>query len=218
MLALVDAMPYHIRLPDPNGNTALFTHGSMNGTRDGVYPETDDDELHAKIYPAPEQVDSSQQVQHKGHAARSETILQQGLRLPGEWLPQPSLSLFVVGHTHRPLARPLNGALVVNAGSAGLPFDRDTRPSYARLEHTRAGWRSEIVRVDYDLQRAEQDFYTSGYLDGGGPLIKLVLIELQQARSQLYQWTKRYQAQALRGEMTMEQTVLQAIEDELDWE
>jgi putative phosphoesterase len=37
----------------------------------------------------------------------------------------PPPAIFCVGHTHRPLIRRLCGALVVNVGSAGLPFDGD---------------------------------------------------------------------------------------------
>ncbi len=229
-LDLVDSMPYHIRLAGPDGNEVLFTHASMNGTRDGVYPETSDQELHGKIYPKPDahtgsthlspsEIEANDAHSHaKGHAARSKMILKHGLTLPGSWNNDPGLTLFAVGHTHRPLVRPLNGTLVVNAGSAGLPFDLDTRPSYARLEYRRGGWQTQIVRVDYDMQRAEQDFFSTGYLEGGGPLIRLVLIELQQARSQLFQWTKRYQARVLHGELSMEKSVQAAIEEKLDWE
>src|SRR6185436_8216926 len=45
----------------------------------------------------------------------------------------PAPALICVGHTHRPLIRMIDATLVVNAGSAGLPFDGGTRPSYAQL-------------------------------------------------------------------------------------
>ncbi|MFM8320977.1 MAG: metallophosphoesterase family protein [Chloroflexota bacterium] len=121
------------------------------------------------------------------------------------------LGVFAVGHTHRPLVRHLDGVLVVNAGSAGLPFDQDTRPSYARLACGAAGWQAEIVRVDYDLQAAEQDFYTTGYLPDAGPLVRLVQIELRTACSHLYNWSVRYQAAAARGEISMQDSVEQYL-------
>src|SRR5690349_15633113 len=43
----------------------------------------------------------------------------------------PAPPLICVGHTHRPLVRTVDATLVVNAGSAGLPFDGDVRASYA---------------------------------------------------------------------------------------
>ena len=112
-----------------------------------------------------------------------------------------------VGHTHLPLVRSLDGTLVVNVGSAGLPFDGDPRPAYARLAWQHGAWHARIVRVDYDLAQAERDFYTTGYLTDAGPLIDLVLIELRLSRSLLYHWAIRYQQPALRGEISMRQSV-----------
>ena len=122
-----------------------------------------------------------------------------------------NLSLFGVGHTHRPLIRQLNGTLVVNAGSAGLPFDGDTRPSYAQLTFSKGQWQANIQRVDYDIKQAEQDFYRAGYLEGGGPLVKLVLIELRSGRSQLFNWAMRYQQRAIQGEISMRESVSQFL-------
>ncbi len=112
-----------------------------------------------------------------------------------------------VGHTHRPFVRESNGLLLVNAGSAGLPFDGDHRPSYAQISRENGSWKARIVRVDYDLQQAESDFYTTGYLDGGGPLVQLVQIELRTASSQLYYWATRYQELALAGQISVAESV-----------
>jgi putative phosphoesterase len=112
-------------------------------------------------------------------------------------------TLFLVGHTHIPIIRKLNGTLVVNAGSAGLPFDRNPRPSYARVYWHHHTWKAEIVRVDYDLQQAERDFELSGYLADGGALIPLVVQELRQARGHLGGWVDRYQTDALAGKISV---------------
>jgi hypothetical protein len=103
--------------------------------------------------------------------------------------------------------RESNGLLLVNAGSSGLPFDGDQRPSYAQLSHVNGSWNARIVRVDYDRQLAESDFASSGYLDGGGPLVQLVLIELRTASSQLYYWASRFQEPALAGQITVADSV-----------
>jgi putative phosphoesterase len=123
-------------------------------------------------------------------------------------------AVFCVGHTHRPLIRQLNGTLVVNVGSAGLPFDLDTRPSYGCLTWRRSGWSAEIVRVDYDLRQAEQDFYDTGYLGQAGPLVDLVLIELRTGRSQLFNWAIRYQDLALQGKISMQESVERFLQDD----
>lgn len=186
---LLKQMPFQLNLLDPSARLASFVHASLQGIREGIYPEMTDEAIksHLMTHPAP---------------------------LPHEqtdWIGMPSshapLSLFGVGHTHRPVIRRLDEALVVNAGSAGLPFDQDTRPSYARLTFHKGEWSAEICRFTYDLEQAEKDFYTTGYLENGGPLVKLVLIELRTAQSQLYHWAIRYQEHALKGEISMSASV-----------
>ena len=138
-------------------------------------------------------------------------------RTTDEELPEqiglPAPGLFCVGHTHIPLVRRLNGTLVVNAGSVGLPFDRDTRAAYAQIEWRPAGshsdaaqWHAEIIRLDYDRRQAERDFYDTGFMDGT-PLAQLVLVELRTARSQLFEWAHRYEPRILSGELTMQESV-----------
>jgi predicted phosphodiesterase len=166
----LQAMPFKISLPAPDGTEIRLTHGSMRGTRVGVYWHTPDAEL-------PE--------------------------LIGDPLPP----LFCVGHTHMPLAVRSHGTLVVNAGSAGLPFDGDTRVSYAQMTLHKGRWDAKIVRLDYDRAQAERDFSESGFLDEGGPLAQLILTELRTAHSQLYQWNARYEKALLAREITMEQSV-----------
>ena len=112
-----------------------------------------------------------------------------------------------VGHTHRPFVRESNGLLLVNAGSTGLPFDGDHRPSYTQISHENGAWKARIVRVEYDRQQAESDFYTTGYLDDGGPLVQLVQIELKTASSQLYYWASRYLELALAGQISVAESV-----------
>ncbi len=113
-------------------------------------------------------------------------------------------TLFCVGHTHLPLVRCLDQTLVVNAGAVGLPFDGDPRAGYAQVEWQSGRWSAEIIRLDYDLRQAEQDFYDSGFMGDSGPLAPIILDEFRIARSHLYQWTERYQARILAGEITTE--------------
>lgn len=163
------SMPPSQELNDPAGNLTIFTHASQRGNRDGIYPETTDDELR-------EQID--------GNA-----------------------SLFCVGHTHRPLIRKIDNTKVINVGSAGLPFDGDTHPSYGRVEWLDNQWIAEISRFEYDIDAARRDFFNSGYWSEAGPLVRLVLIELEQARSMLYYWATRYQKLAIEGKISMAASV-----------
>lgn len=126
---------------------------------------------------------------------------------------QPQPPLLCVGHTHLPLVRRIDGSLVVNVGSAGLPFDGDTRPSYAQLTWRQGQWQIKIVRLDYDFEAAERDFFESDFFEGSGPLARVILNELRTARSRLYFWTYEYQAPVLAGEMTMAESVRAFLAD-----
>lgn len=120
---------------------------------------------------------------------------------------RPYTPLFVVGHTHWPLIRRLDGTLVVNAGAVGMPFDGDPRASYAQLTWRQGQWHAEIIRLDYDRRQTEQDYVNTGFLEHGGALARLMLVELQKARSQLYQWALTYEAPVLAGQLTIEEAV-----------
>jgi len=119
----------------------------------------------------------------------------------------PAPRVFITGHTHRPLVRTLNGTLVVNAGSVGLPFDADPRPGYAQLVLRNGDWQAEIIRLEYDLDAALRDFDTAGFMSRGGPLAELVRLELRSGLSQLYPWMVRYRDAVLEGEIGIAQAV-----------
>lgn len=127
----------------------------------------------------------------------------------------PAPKIFVTGHTHRPLIRQIDGTTVVNIGSVGAPFDTDRRLSYGRFTWTTLrGWRSEIVRLPYDYARVEQDYKTSGFLEGAGPLAQLMLVELRRAGGLIYRWASRYQEAVLAGEVSLEASVRAVLKDE----
>lgn len=66
--------------------------------------------------------------------------------------PETGLSAF--GHCHRAFVRYARGCTVVNAGSAGLPYDGDPRPSYALVDVEQGITIASIVRVPYDAEAA----------------------------------------------------------------
>ncbi|MGH2537048.1 MAG: metallophosphoesterase family protein [Candidatus Promineifilaceae bacterium] len=115
----------------------------------------------------------------------------------------PAPAVLCVGHTHIPFVERVDDTLLVNVGSAGLPFDRDWRAAYARLTWDRSGPQAEIHRLEYDRQRAERDYIASGFLDRAGPLARLMRLELRQARSHLHQWARRFEAAVLADEIRL---------------
>ena len=173
----LEALPFQQSIYDPNGNEIRFVHASMRGLRDGIYPETSDSDLKEKIKDEKRDDDN------------------------------PHPALICVGHTHRPLVRNLSGIQIVNSGSVGLPFDKDQRLSYAQLEYVNRKWSANILRLEYDIGKAKEDFIQSGYIEEAGPLTKLVLVELETATSQLYNWSVKYQKSALSGKISMQESV-----------
>ena len=58
------------------------------------------------------------------------------------------------GHTHRPWHRVIEGIHFVNTGSVGRPKDGDWRASYAAVTLGAGSVEVEVLRVEYDLERA----------------------------------------------------------------
>ncbi|MBK1695029.1 metallophosphoesterase [Chromatium weissei] len=112
----------------------------------------------------------------------------------------PDIALFVTAHTHRPMQRILNGVPILNVGSVGSPFDGDVRGSYGRLEWRGDCWHSEIIRFDYDREQAERDFWKLGFIDGGGPVARILFEEWRQARPLMSRWRNDYEPAVLAGE------------------
>ncbi|MBX7213906.1 MAG: metallophosphatase family protein [Thermoflexales bacterium] len=119
----------------------------------------------------------------------------------------PAPTLFCVGHTHVPVVRQVGPTLIVNVGSVGMPFDRVPRAAYARCVLHNGEWGARVVRLDYDRARAERDFTESGYLAEGGPLARLQVIELREARSQLFGWMHHFEQRVVNGELSMSESV-----------
>jgi len=70
-------------------------------------------------------------------------------------------SLAVYCHVHTPFVRGVGAFTVANAGSAGAPYDGDTRPSWLLVEDGVAS----VRRVDYDVEAAAAELRSSGYPD-----------------------------------------------------
>jgi predicted phosphodiesterase len=69
--------------------------------------------------------------------------------------------LAVYCHIHQPYVREMKGLTVANSGSAGAPYDGDTRPSWLLIEDGKP----TVRRVDYDLEAAAAELRSSGYPD-----------------------------------------------------
>ncbi|RMH01929.1 MAG: metallophosphoesterase [Chloroflexi bacterium] len=127
----------------------------------------------------------------------------------------PPPAVFVTAHTHKPFVRQAGSSLVVNVGAVGAPFDQDPRASYGRFTwHPQTGWQAEIARVPYDRQQTEQDYVATGFLEEGGPLTQLMLIELRQARGLIFRWASQYEQAVLNEEITLAESVRRILMEE----
>jgi hypothetical protein len=115
--------------------------------------------------------------------------------------------IFITSHTHWPFIRSFNGTTVINSGSVGTPFDRDYRSSYAQMSYSQGGWQAEIIRLEYDRSKTEQDYQQSGFMDEGGLITKLMLMELRHARGFIGSWLRDYEAAIINGDVTLERSI-----------
>lgn len=66
--------------------------------------------------------------------------------------------IVVYGHIHRSYVRSLPGLTVANSGSVSLSYDGDPRSSYLLIDDENV----TVRRVEYDLDKAQQDLMSSG--------------------------------------------------------
>lgn len=81
----------------------------------------------------------------------------------------------VCGHTHRPLARTVEGWTVYNGGSVGIPYNSDPSAQYLLLDGSATGWQPTWRRVEYDHSAIPTAFERSGQLAAAGPIAELHL-------------------------------------------
>jgi hypothetical protein len=94
----------------------------------------------------------------------------------------------------------------------GQPFDGDARASYARLQFNAGRWHGEIVRLDYDRQRAIDDFEQSGFMEQGGALTRLIFREFYEARMHVGPWRRRFLEAVRAGEIGVADSVERYLE------
>lgn len=74
----------------------------------------------------------------------------------------PTISALAFGHYHVPYIRRWQRFLLVDAGSCGLPRDKDIRASYAILTWQDNVWQAEHRRVKYDQKAVVKQLKRSG--------------------------------------------------------
>jgi predicted phosphodiesterase len=78
---------------------------------------------------------------------------------------QAAESLILVGHTHVPQERRINGKHIVNVGSIGNPFGKDTSACYGLLDANADGYTLTLHRAAYDVSPVLKAIDTRHYPD-----------------------------------------------------
>ncbi|PAE44564.1 metallophosphoesterase family protein [Bacillus sp. 7884-1] len=71
--------------------------------------------------------------------------------------------VYVYAHIHKPYIRFLNGKVIMNIGSVGLPFDGLTKASYGLVEIEDGHLKTSIRRVSYELERVVALYHEVNY-------------------------------------------------------
>lgn len=119
----------------------------------------------------------------------------------------PPPAALCVGHTHQALIRIIDDTLVVNVGSVGMPFDGDNRAAYAQLTWHNNQLLANIIRLDYDQDRMDRDFFETGFAPDAGALTSLMLVEFRQAIPYIHLWMRRYEEPVLAGKISIGKAV-----------
>ncbi|WP_368666363.1 metallophosphoesterase [Ammoniphilus sp. CFH 90114] len=61
--------------------------------------------------------------------------------------------IYVYAHIHKPYIRYINGKVIMNIGSVGLPFDGLPKASYGLIDIQEVSFTTSIQRVAYDLDK-----------------------------------------------------------------
>jgi putative phosphoesterase len=71
--------------------------------------------------------------------------------------------IYIYGHIHKSYIRYLQGKMVINTGSVGLPFDGLALASYAIVEIIEGNISTSIERVSYDVEIVAKQYSESNY-------------------------------------------------------
>ncbi len=120
--------------------------------------------------------------------------------------PQPP-AIFICAHTHVPLVRHIDSTLVMNVGAVGLPFNGDPRAQYGIATWRDGEWHAELRAVEYSRQHTIQAFSTNGFFEGGGPLSRVILREVETARPHLGPWVRHFADDVRAGRLSVVEAV-----------
>ncbi|ADU31425.1 metallophosphoesterase family protein [Evansella cellulosilytica] len=76
---------------------------------------------------------------------------------------QEEAGIYLYAHIHLPYVKYINGKVVANLGSVGLPFDGTAKSSYLIVEDDNGQVQLTIQRVDYDIEKVVEQYQSLQY-------------------------------------------------------
>ncbi|GIK29604.1 MAG: metallophosphoesterase family protein [Anaerolineae bacterium] len=98
----------------------------------------------------------------------------------------------ITAHSHLWLNDTFGARHLFNAGTVGVPLDRDIRASYMLLEGDERGWRAVFRRVPYDVGAVVREFERQQFIEEVGSVGRLVIKEFETARLWMYPFNAWY--------------------------
>ncbi len=71
--------------------------------------------------------------------------------------------IYVYAHIHKPYIRYINGKIIINIGSVGLPFDGVKKSSYAIVEVQNGCVSTSIERIQFDYEKVINQYKQANY-------------------------------------------------------
>lgn len=91
--------------------------------------------------------------------------------------------IYTFGHNHIQMHVEIEGSLLINPGSCGLPLDFSPAASYTILETSSKGFSVTEKKVDYDLERLVKIMKQTELFDNATVWFNVIIEELQTSRT-----------------------------------
>lgn len=91
-------------------------------------------------------------------------------------------TLHCCGHTHKPFIYEKNGKVILNPGTVGVPGSGSVQAEMAVVEFDKGRWKPQLVKVEYDIERAVQEFYESGLAEQSGVWARAIIAMMKTGR------------------------------------
>ena len=83
--------------------------------------------------------------------------------LQAKLIASEEFQIYIYAHIHKPYIRYLNGKVVMNIGSVGLPLDGLTKSSYGIVEINDGNFSTSIERIEFDFEKVMEKYKEVDY-------------------------------------------------------